>query len=286
MGRRTGTLAVRVWKAPLTSSDTGETGGLSGPPLLGSAAAIAGIQAIYKERNRQGNLYGYTQNWIVLLLDPPAVPGFTLTSAYRPAREVGGDFFQIVPVAGGSTLIVLGDVSGKGLRAAMAVSLIVGAVRALADDYPQPAALLTQLNRRLCGRLQGGFATCVAVSIGPGGECSVASAGHPAPYVNDRELPLPGALPLGLDPETTYQEFAAFPPSAIIWRFTPTDCSKRAAVPGSCSASIACSGSLPLAPMRLTRLRRQWISGRRMTSPCSRSPALLQAKNPRSRTRR
>jgi hypothetical protein len=60
----------------------------------------------------------------------PAVPGFTLTSAYRPAHEVGGDFFQIIPLEDGSTLVVLGDVSGKGLRAAMAVSLIVGAVRA------------------------------------------------------------------------------------------------------------------------------------------------------------
>ena len=55
----------------------------------------------------------------------PVVPGFTLTSAYKPAQQVGGDFFQIIPLEGGSTLIILGDVSGKGLMAAMAVSLIV-----------------------------------------------------------------------------------------------------------------------------------------------------------------
>lgn len=138
--------------------------------------------------------------------EPPAVPGFTLTSAYRPAREVGGDFFQIMPQAGGSTLIVLGDMSGKGLRAAMAVSWIVGAARALAEDYPGPAELLTQLNRRLCGRLQGGFATCVAVRLDAEGVCRVASAGHPAPYVNDREVALPGALPLGIDAATEYEE--------------------------------------------------------------------------------
>ena len=71
----------------------------------------------------------------------PVIPGFTLTSAYRPAQQVGGDFFQIIPLEGGSTLVILGDVSGKGLMAAMAVSLIVGAVRALADDYPRPARL-------------------------------------------------------------------------------------------------------------------------------------------------
>jgi len=136
----------------------------------------------------------------------PSVPGFTLTSAYRPAQEVGGDFFQIIPVEGGSTLVILGDVSGKGLKAAMAVSLIVGAVRALADSHPSPADLLTQLNRRLCGRLQGGFATCVILRISANSECTVSSAGHPAPFINDRELTLPGALPLGLNPAATYEE--------------------------------------------------------------------------------
>lgn len=136
----------------------------------------------------------------------PIIPGFTLTSAYRPAQQVGGDFFQIIPLDSGSTLVVLGDVSGKGLMAAMAVSLIVGAVRALADDYPRPAELLTQLNRRLCGRLQGGFATCVILHINADCECTVASAGHPAPYINGQELDLPGALPLGISPVVDYEE--------------------------------------------------------------------------------
>jgi len=53
----------------------------------------------------------------------PPLPGFAITSAYRPAAQVGGDFFQIIPLqsathADGSTLLILGDVSGKGLRAA------------------------------------------------------------------------------------------------------------------------------------------------------------------------
>ncbi|HLY43146.1 MAG TPA: SpoIIE family protein phosphatase [Terracidiphilus sp.] len=136
----------------------------------------------------------------------PIIPGFTLTSAYRPAQQVGGDFFQIIPLESGSTLVVLGDVSGKGLMAAMAVSLIVGAVRALADDYPGPGQLLTLLNRRLCGRLQGGFATCVILHIDADCECTVASAGHPAPFINGHELNLPGALPLGISPGVLYDE--------------------------------------------------------------------------------
>ena len=140
---------------------------------------------------------------------PPRLPGFAVSSSYHPALEVGGDFFQIIPLEGpaaGSTLIVLGDVSGKGLRAAMAVSLIVGAVRTLAETTSSPAEILAGLSRRLYGRLQGGFTTCLALRLDAGGICTLASAGHPSPYINDREINLPGALPLGIDPEMKYHE--------------------------------------------------------------------------------
>lgn len=136
----------------------------------------------------------------------PALAGFNLTSAYRPAQEVGGDFFQIIPLEEGGTLIVLGDVSGKGLRAAMAVSMIVGAVRTLVEATSRPAEILAGLNRRLFGRLQGGFATAVALRLDSDGTCTIACAGHPAPYVNDRELIFPGTLPLGVLPTAEFEE--------------------------------------------------------------------------------
>jgi Stage II sporulation protein E (SpoIIE) len=138
----------------------------------------------------------------------PTLPGYTLASAYLPALEVGGDFFQIIPldVPAGATLIVLGDVSGKGLRAAMAVSLIVGAVRTLVETTSHPADILAGLSRRLHGRLQDGFSTCLALRVDGEGACTLASAGHPAPYINGKEIDLPGALPLGIDPATVYEE--------------------------------------------------------------------------------
>ncbi len=139
----------------------------------------------------------------------PELPGFAFTTAYRPAQEVGGDFFQIIPLEDdrrGSTLILLGDVSGKGLKAAMTVSLIVGAARTLAKFAPQPAELLNELNQRLAGRLDGGFVTCLAMSLAPDGKCVLSSAGHPAPYLNKRELDLPGSLPLGVLVAATYEE--------------------------------------------------------------------------------
>ena len=139
----------------------------------------------------------------------PELPGFAVTSAYRPAQEVGGDFFQIIPLEGehaGSTLILLGDVSGKGLRAAMTVSLIVGAARTLAKFAPRPADLLAELNTRLAGRQEGGFTTCLAMRLDADGHCTIASAGHPAPFLNHHEIDLPGALPLGVVPTANYKE--------------------------------------------------------------------------------
>jgi len=136
----------------------------------------------------------------------PAVPGFSITGAYQPAREVGGDFFQIVPLEANATLIALGDVSGKGLKAAMAVSVIVGALRGLVSPQSHPGELLRALNRRLHGSLGGAFATCAVLRITAAGACVLASAGHPPPLVNGRELAAGSALPLGIAPDEVYEE--------------------------------------------------------------------------------
>jgi hypothetical protein len=135
----------------------------------------------------------------------PFLEGYAVTSAYRPAQQVGGDFFQLIALPDGSALLVLGDVSGKGLKAAMTVSLIVGTIRTVADTVDDPAQVLSILNRRLHGRLKNGFVTCVALRLTAEGEGVLANAGHPAPFLNTEELSLPGALPLGLDLNAEYE---------------------------------------------------------------------------------
>ena len=179
--------------------------------LLFLSIVYAVIRYSIAERRHQASLEQEIQNARELqrVLVPehlPALPGFTLTSAYKPAQEVGGDFFQIIPLESGSTLVILGDVSGKGLRAAMAVSMIVGALRTLAETTSSPAEILSGLNRRLSGRLQGGFATAIALRLDRDGSCTLACAGHPAPFVNDQEMTFPGALPLGLTPTAVFEE--------------------------------------------------------------------------------
>ncbi len=128
----------------------------------------------------------------------PHVPGLTIESEYRPASEVGGDFFQIVPhAADGSALIVVGDVTGHGLQAGMLVALIVGAIRSTAETSADPLAMIEALNRRLCGR-GNAHATCLALRIAADGAITLANAGHLPPYLNGKELPMDGALPLGM----------------------------------------------------------------------------------------
>jgi Stage II sporulation protein E (SpoIIE) len=136
----------------------------------------------------------------------PAVPGFAIDSVYKPAAELGGDFFQVVALPDASTLIVIGDVSGKGLKAAMTVSLIVGTLRTLADYTQQPAEILQGLNRRLCGRVQDGFATCLVLRLEPNGDATIANAGHLAPFRDGEELPVRGSLPLGLSADGAYED--------------------------------------------------------------------------------
>lgn len=176
---------------------------------------VAIVYAVYRNardnRRRQALLEQEFQSaralQHVLIPDTlPALPGIALTSAYQPAQEVGGDFFQIIPLEDGATLIILGDVSGKGLRAAMSVSYIVGVVRTLAGFATGPADLLTQLNRRLCDRLQGGFATCLVLWLDANHRATFASAGHPAPFFNQAEISLPGALPLGIAEQAHFEQ--------------------------------------------------------------------------------
>jgi serine phosphatase RsbU (regulator of sigma subunit) len=128
----------------------------------------------------------------------PQVPGLTIESEYRPAREVGGDFFQIVPhPTDGSVLIVVGDVAGHGLQAGMLVALIVGVIRTTVETSFDPLEVLQSLNRRLCFRGHA-HATCLGLRIAADGSATLANAGHLPPYLNGKELPMEGALPLGM----------------------------------------------------------------------------------------
>lgn len=162
--------------------------------------------ASQKEERLAGEFEAARQVQHVLLPDAlDQCPGFKVECIYQPAEQVGGDFFQQITDSQCGMLIVIGDVSGKGLPAAMMVSVLVGAIRTEADHGCGPAALLSALNQRMLGRLQGGFTTCLAAHLSPDGLLTLANAGHLPPYLNGEELDVPGSLPLGLAEQAQYQ---------------------------------------------------------------------------------
>jgi hypothetical protein len=129
-------------------------------------------------------------------------PGFEVDSVYNPATEVGGDFFHVQPTSDGGLLVVIGDVAGHGLKAAMNVSMLMGAMRRTSER--SPARLLESLNRVLTG--SESFTTCQAAFFSANGEVVLSNAGHLPPYLNSQEVNIPGGLPLGVLSDITYEE--------------------------------------------------------------------------------
>ena len=136
----------------------------------------------------------------------PCIAGYTIEAAYYPAQEVGGDFYQIFAQVNGPEMLVVGDVSGKGLKAAMTGTLALGALRALATQGLGPAEVLMRLNRQLAQTGDEGFITCVCARVTATGEVTIANAGHLPPYKNGVEIAVEPGLPLGIVPDAEYAE--------------------------------------------------------------------------------
>ncbi len=134
----------------------------------------------------------------------PEIPGFAIEKAYLPSREVGGDFYQLIPRPDGGLLAVIGDVSGKGLEAAMVGSTLLGSLRTL-KSLP-PGEVLARLNEAMRDGSRGGFVTCCCALFTPDGSVTLASAGHPSPYANECEVGIAAGLPLGVVDDAEYAE--------------------------------------------------------------------------------
>jgi hypothetical protein len=143
------------------------------------------------------------------------VAGLEIETEYRPALEVGGDFFQLLPhPTDGSLLIVAGDVTGKGLQAGMLVALIVGAIRTAVRFDADPVVVIRTLNQLLCARGHAN-ATCLALRILADGGVTLVNAGHMPPWLNGEQLAIGGALPLGI--------YEGAEPSLLRFTLNPSD---------------------------------------------------------------
>jgi serine phosphatase RsbU (regulator of sigma subunit) len=151
----------------------------------------------------------------------PDLPSWHVAAFYRPARTVGGDFYDFIQLPDGRVMFVVGDVTDKGIPAALVMASTHALLRSAAPRLISPGAVLANVNDLLCADIPAHmFVTCLALVLDPAtGQVEFANAGHDVPYVRTAggvaELRARG-MPLGLMPGMDYEEKS--------FRFQPGDC--------------------------------------------------------------
>jgi serine phosphatase RsbU (regulator of sigma subunit) len=145
----------------------------------------------------------------------PTLEGWQISPFYRPAREVGGDFYDFHFLSEGRVGLVVGDATGKGVPAALVMSTTLGMIQLAAGalDSSSPGEVLSRVNETLFARIPANmFVTCFYCILDPeSAGLSYANAGHDLPYVlrgsggECEELRARG-MPLGLMPQMSYEE--------------------------------------------------------------------------------
>jgi serine phosphatase RsbU (regulator of sigma subunit) len=144
----------------------------------------------------------------------PQLEGWQISPFYQPAREVGGDFYDFFELSDGRVGVAVGDATGKGMPAALAVSATSSMLRAVAQalDSSSPGEALSRINETLMARIPTNmFVSCFYAILDPkSGHLSYANAGHDLPYVRhgdgDAEELRARGMPLGLMPGMGYEE--------------------------------------------------------------------------------
>jgi serine phosphatase RsbU (regulator of sigma subunit) len=145
----------------------------------------------------------------------PSISGWRLASYYRPARAIGGDFYDFLELPDGQVALVAGDVTDKGIPAALVMTTTHSIFRGDAPGLVSPGAVLEQANNRLYPDIPAHmFVTCLYAVLDPhSGRLRYANAGHNLPYVAtaDRVTELRArGMPLGAMPDMTYEENEAY----------------------------------------------------------------------------
>jgi serine phosphatase RsbU (regulator of sigma subunit) len=144
----------------------------------------------------------------------PDLPTWHLAAFYRPARTVGGDFYDFLELPDGRVLVVVGDVTDKGVPAALVMASTHALLRSKAPSLLSPGAILAAVNDLLCEDIPAHmFVTCLVMAVEPAtGAIEFANAGHNLPYLRGadgvRELRATG-MPLGLMPGMSYEPSTA-----------------------------------------------------------------------------
>lgn len=175
-------------------------------------AELQKAEALQTERIRQELRVAGLIQQTLLPREVPRIPGWEIASFYRPARAVGGDFFDFIHYPDGRIGLVIGDVTDKGMPAALLMATTRATLRTMAQRAEAPGAVLRETNNAICPDVPPSmFVTCLYAILDPRtGRLVYANAGHNLPY-RERggqvsELRATG-MPLGLLPEMDYEEY-------------------------------------------------------------------------------
>jgi phosphoserine phosphatase RsbU/P len=143
---------------------------------------------------------------------PPSVEDYAFVDWYDAAQEVGGDFYDFIPLPDGRLVVVVGDVSGKGITAALMMAKMSSNVRFLATTTPEPSALLAKLNEVAMQTESDMFVTVLILVLDPQNHSvTMANAGHcyPVLFASDgstRIVEVESGFPIGISDEVEYPE--------------------------------------------------------------------------------
>ena len=173
-----------------------------------------GLEQAERERERieQELLVARRIQQASLPKEVPTLEGWQIYPLYKPAREVGGDFYDFHLLSEGRLGLAVGDATGKGVPAALVMSTTCGMLRLAAQNYSSPGQMLRRVNEALFPYIPSNmFVTCFYAILDPKrGSLSYANAGHDIPYLRRRggdceELRARG-MPLGLMPGMDYEQ--------------------------------------------------------------------------------
>jgi len=169
------------------------------------------LEALERQRIEQELRVARLIQQFLLPKSVPAVDGWEVTAHYQPARAVGGDFYDFIPFPDGRIAFVIGDVTDKGVPAALVMATTRTLLRSAAERLVSPGAVLEQTNNQLVENIPPKmFVTCLYALLDPAtGHLVYANAGHDVPYRRTRagvvELRARG-MPLGLLPNMHYEQ--------------------------------------------------------------------------------
>lgn len=189
---------------------------------LASLAKQQEDEAAERERIEQELRVARVIQQTLLPHDLPEVPGWEVSAHYRPAREVGGDFYDILSTSDGRMVIIEGDVTDKGVPAALVMATCRSALRSAVELSSDPGAILSRVNNALVNDIPPTmFVTCFVGVVDPGsGRIRFANAGHPVPVVahgNGIDELRASGMPLGLISDAPYDvEERVLPPGSVM----------------------------------------------------------------------